>query len=129
MKQQSYRFTINYKQGSENIADYISRIRNNPPSKDNNITTDYANFVVSNSVPHSMSLSEVQEASKTDDEIKEISKAIKANNRSSLGKYKSYKHEFCEINGVILRNNRIFIPKTLTQKIMDIVHRVHVLVL
>ena len=55
MKLQSYRFDITYKQGAENIADYISRIRNNPPTNET-ITSEYTNFVANNSVPHSMSV-------------------------------------------------------------------------
>ena len=122
MKLQSYRFTVQYKQGSKNIADYISRIRNNPETVEP-LTSEYANFIVTNSIPHSMSLQEIREASKSDDEITKISNALKSNNWSDLSKYKTYKHEFCEINDIILRSNRIFIPKSLTEKIMQIVHR------
>ncbi|XP_057296211.1 uncharacterized protein K02A2.6-like [Hydractinia symbiolongicarpus] len=106
----------------ENIADYISRIRNNAPTGEN-ITNEYANFITNNSVPHSMSLNEIRTASENDDEIQEIRKALTSDNWSSLQKYEFYKEEFCEVNGIILRRNRLFIPKSLVQKIMEIAHR------
>ena len=123
MKLQSYRFNIMYKQGSDNIADFMSRIRNNPRTVESHETREYTNFIVNNSVPYSMTLNEIRTASETDQEIQQISTAIKSNDWTSLPKYRSFQHEYCEVDGIILRSNRIFIPKSLTQKIIDIVHR------
>ena len=123
MKLQSYRFNIMYKQGSDNIADFMSRIRNNPRTDESHETREYTNFIVNNSVPYSMTLNEIRTASETDQEIQQISTAIKSNDWKSLPKYRSFQHEYCEVDGIILRSNRIFIPKSLTQKIIDIVHR------
>ena len=111
-----------YKQGSDNIADFISHIRNNQSTVQDD-THEYTNLINNNSVPHSMTLQEIRIASETDQGIKQISTALKSNNWNSLQKYRSYKHEFCEVDGIILRSNRMFIPKFLTRKIMDIVHR------
>ncbi|XP_057310309.1 uncharacterized protein LOC130648286 [Hydractinia symbiolongicarpus] len=106
---------------AKNIADYISRIRNNAPTGEN-ITNEYANFITNKSVPHSMSLNEIHTASENDDEIQEIRKALTSDNWSSLQKYEVYKEEFCEVNGITLRRNRLFIPKSLVQEIMEIAH-------
>ncbi|XP_057292617.1 uncharacterized protein K02A2.6-like [Hydractinia symbiolongicarpus] len=99
-----------------------SRIRKNAPTGEN-ITNEYANFITNNSVPHSMSLNEIPTASENDDVIQEIRKALTSDNWSSLQKYEVYKEEYCEVNGIILRRDRLFIPKSSVQKSMEIAHR------
>ena len=62
MKLQGYSFNVIYKQGNKNIADFISRIRNNEPSTDSETTKLYVNFVTNNAVPLSMSIEEIRKA-------------------------------------------------------------------
>ena len=45
LKLQEYKSEIVYKQGSKNIADFLSRIRNTPDISDQ-ITNKYVNFVI-----------------------------------------------------------------------------------
>ena len=45
LKLQEYKSEIVYKQGSKNIADFLSRIRNTPEISDQN-TNKYVNFVI-----------------------------------------------------------------------------------
>ena len=71
----SFLTLITYKQGAENIAGYISCIRNNPPTNEN-ITCEYVHFVANNSVHHSMSINEIRIASGSGSEIQEMRKAL-----------------------------------------------------
>ena len=57
-----YSCNIKYKQGSKNIADFLSRNikETKNTSNESKLTKDYVNFVKENSVPYSMSLQEIK---------------------------------------------------------------------
>ena len=116
------KFDIVYKQGSKNIADFLSRIRNTPDIPDEN-TNQYVNFVVENSVPYSMSLDELKSESEKDEEILELRAAIRTNNWQNCQKYINITEELSEYDG--LRAHRIYVPKSLREKIFKIVNRSH----
>ena len=122
MKLQCYRFNITYKQGSKNIADFISRIKN-PPSSDNSVANDYIYFITSNAIPLAIPLETIKEETMKDDNIHKIKRALKTNDWSNCKDYEHMKIELCEYNDLILRGNRILLPSTLRQKCFDIVHK------
>ena len=127
MKLQGYSFHVTYKQGKRNIADFLSRIRNNTPTKENfkSNTNCHVNFVVKNAVPLSMSIEQIKQASEQDVEVQNIKNAILRNDWNKLPHFKNYAHEFSEVDGIIVRCNRIYIPHKLRQDVLQIVHRSH----
>ena len=124
MKLQGYRFSITYKQGSKNIADFISRIkRSNVSNTESNCTVSHINFVTQYAVPYTMSVETVRTESDKDTEIQNIRHALENDDWSKCPVFKNISHELCDNNGIVLRNNRIFMPMLLRKNVCDIVHK------
>ena len=124
MKLQGYRFSITYKQGSKNIADFISRIRRSSVANtESNCTVSHINFVTQHAVPYTMSVETVRTESDKDTEIQNIRYALENDDWSKCPVFKNISHELCDNNGIVLRNNRIFMPMSLQKNVFDIVHK------
>ena len=81
LRLQGYDFTINYKKGSENIADFISRMRNVDIEDTVDEDTDdhvqeYLNFLTEISTPKVMNINEIREASQNDRTLVAVGQAI-----------------------------------------------------
>ena len=129
LRLQPYNFTIVYKSGAENPADYLSR---HPTTKSirkqEKMTEEYINFIVDSSIPKSMTLAEVIEATNDDRTLKGLRAAIRLNKWDSPV-VKDYKHVKDELSvsshGLILRGNRIVVPHSLRQRAVNIAHESH----
>ena len=129
LRLQPYNFAIVYKFGAENPADYLSR---HPTTKSirkqEKMTEEYINFIVDSSIPKSMTLAEVIEATNDDRTLKGLRAAIRFNKWDSPV-VKDYKHVKDELSvsshGLILRGNRIVVPHSLRQRAVDIAHESH----
>ena len=129
LRLQPYNFAIVYKSGAENPADYLSR---HPTTKSirkqEKMTEEYINFIVDSSIPKSMTLAEVIEATNDDRTLKGLRAAIRFNKWDSPV-VKDYKHVKDELSvsshGPILRGNRIVVPNSLRQRAVDIAHESH----
>ena len=122
MKLQAYTFDLMYKQGRSNIADFISRIRNNEQTKDAESTQLYLNFVTTNAVPLALSLDKIREESRLHPDLQRLQKAIRNNDFTNCPGYKKISQELCENDDIILRGNRIVIPNNLRKTLLDIIH-------
>ena len=132
---QAYNFTVLYKQGSENIADFISRMRmkesleiesENKNSRD--LTQEYLNFITEKSTPDILSIEDIRNASKTDKNLVAVSQAILTNrwfDNPLVNSYKKIKNELSDNNGVILRGDKIIIPFVLRNKVLKLAHEGH----
>ena len=74
-----------------------------------------------------MTLKQIHEASFTDPEIVNLTKAIKTGkfNENNCAEYQKYQNELSEQNGIVLRNNRIIIPKVLSSQVLSLAHTGH----
>ena len=74
-----------------------------------------------------MSLSEIKSEGEKDEVIQEIKKALKTHNLENplINTYANFKSEICESDGIILKENKIVLPKTLQRKALEIVHKGH----
>ena len=128
LRLQPYNFDVEYHKGTENISDFISRIKNSPQPDDKTDQTNlYVNFIIQYAVPKRMTLEQIQAASLSDSEIVNLTKAIitgkfKENN---CAEYQKYQTELTEQNGIVLRNNRIIIPKVLRNQALLLAHTGH----
>ena len=127
LKLQNYEFTIRYQKGSMNIADFVSRIRKDDNNKYAEDAEIYVNFITKNSIPICMSLAEIQSCSENDEVISAIKKALFTNRWDDplVKIYSKFKYELCESNSIILKENKIVLPKSLHEKAIEIVHRGH----
>ena len=124
---QGYKFTINYKKGSLNIADYLSRMQvSSPSTQENNENTQteiYINMMVTSSLPKTITLEEIRTNTVDDEELSNLKKAMNTGEWNGVEKYKQFSHEFAEHQGIVMRCDKIVIPKRLQQKILRVVHQ------
>ena len=127
LKLQAYNFDIRHIKGSCNIADFLSRIKYNEQTADDEDANLYVNFITHESIPKSMTLEQIRVESEKDEIIIALRNAIKENKwyNNIVKPYESMKNELCENNGVILRGNRIVLPLSLQSLAVKIVHEGH----
>ena len=78
---QNYNFTLYYHKGAENITDFVSRIRHEEVSNNTyykNLTNEYCNFILTQAIPKTLSLAEIQERTKLDKTLKLVVEALKS---------------------------------------------------
>ncbi|KAK9718529.1 RNase H-like domain found in reverse transcriptase [Popillia japonica] len=127
----AYTFTTHHQKGSSNPADYISRhpIQHTEYEQAKaQAVEEHVKFVATHSIPKAMSLEDVERATKQDAELQKVLKALTTDDNTlwnDLKGYKNIKHEITSENGVVLRNNKIILPKSLQKKAIELAHRGH----
>ena len=116
---------MKYTKLSKNIADFISRIHSDNIEGNSKVTERHVNFVTNNAVPYSMSINEIIQESLKDATITRIKHALCSNKWDGYKNYHKFAHGLCESSDLLLRLNRIFIPGSLYQRILNIVHKSH----
>ena len=99
---QSYDFKIIHLPGSQNIADCLSRLT--ATNSTNTMNSDeYVNFVISSSVPHSMSLEQVRLESENDPTLAAVRKGLQTNNWEDelVKSYKKIHETLTEKDGIV----------------------------
>ena len=72
MRLQMYDMTIQYRPGSDNPADYMSRhpvTTSGTSSKEESMAEEFVNMIITDSIPKSVSLAEIAAATKTDEAL------------------------------------------------------------
>ncbi len=129
LRLQPYAFKIQYKQGSENPADYLSRHPfQHGEKQQEKLAEEYVKFLTQHSVPKAMTLEEIVEATKSDKTLQRLAAAIRLDmwDADCLKPYRLIKDELAVgSQGVILRGSRIVIPASLQNKAVEIAHECH----
>ena len=126
-------FDIKHRPGISNEADYLSR---HPmtgvmagDSMDRKNTSKYINMIVDSAVPMCLTRKEILEATEKDSELQELKKYIASSVSgrlpTSLVSYCHVINEVNEGNGVLLRGQRIIVPKSLRNLVVDLAHIGH----
>ena len=128
-----YHFRVKHIAGSSNQADYISR---NPLGKldgdfDSSEIEDMFNMIVANVVPKAISNSEMALATKEDEILIEVIKAL--DNKKALlysdSKFKAYADIIQEFSlsaqGILIKSDKCVIPKKLQSNILNTAHSGH----
>ena len=131
LRMQIFDYTIEYKPGSENIADSLSRLsccHSKEEGKTRNVAEEYVRFIAQTATPTAMTTREVEEHSHRDAELSEVRRCIHEGvwNNKECVKYIPVKEELCVIGKVVLRGTRIVIPQSLRQQVLAIAHEGHV---
>ena len=141
MRLQEYDFTVCYKPGSNNPADYLSR---HPVqlAKSKSIAEEYVNFIASNAVPKAMTRDEVRDETNKDLTMQKLKECLRSGKWSILNQEKEkFQRNYCfsdlqafkqvekELSvtedGILLRGTRIVMPKALREKAVEIAHEGH----
>ena len=140
-----YKYKVIYKPGKNNPADFMSRHPVGKPSKmDKRINAeDYVHLVTKYSVPKTMNLDTIQEATQNDATLQAVIRAIKTGNwieeskeicveQAVFRSMSKLKEELAivedENNGerkILLRGTRLIIPKSLQAQIIALAHEGH----
>lgn len=127
LRLQSYRYTVIYKPGKSNIADPLSRLVTESAGKTfDEVSEHHVNAIVEASAPVAIKITEIEEHTINDAEIQAVKKGIYENKwTEEAAAYKLFETELCFAGDILLRCNRIVIPKTLRQRTLELAHEGH----
>ena len=135
LRLQCYDFSVVHTKGSQNPSDFLSRHTSlREKKKQETMAEEYVNFLCGHAVPKAMSLSEIQQATKSDPTLQQLAKMIrseqwneKAASQQDDGVDQVQLKSFSQIKdeltvnsdtNVILRGNRIVIPTSLQHRLL-----------
>lgn len=125
LRLQALNYVMKYKKGSENIADPLSRLctLNNNDSFDG----DSPFFVLAIMESVAIDITEIQEISRDDAELKVVKKCVTSGKwEDTIAKsFKPFEKEFAIEDDVLIRGTRLVIPKALRNRMLDIAHEGH----
>ena len=124
LRLQPFDFHVKYTPGNTNAADALSRLPL-PDIPKVNVAEEYVYFVTKYATPIAITTREIEQKSGVDDELREVRKAIRTGDWNKLPHFKHIKNEFTNISCLLLRNQRIVIPKCLRNQILDLAHEGH----
>ena len=129
LRLQPYNFSVVYKPGKDNPADFLSRHPTFESVSRHAIMADeYVNLLALAAVPKAMTIHEIQTATNTDKVLQGLRAAIRCNMWDSnlVKPYKNIKDELTvTTQNIILRGARIIIPESLQQRAIDLAHDTH----
>lgn len=127
LRVQSFDFKIAHKPGSQNIADCLSRLL----SDTGNIPMDEScecslGHIVEGSRPVAMSLDDIREEGNSDCDFVKIKEALKSGSWVEVNpSFSSCRSELCLVEGILLKNHKIVIPKSLRARTLKLAHESH----
>ena len=129
LRLQPYTFSVVYKPGKDNPADFLSRHPTHESTSKHAVMADeYVNLLALSAVPKAMTMSEIQKATDEDRGLQHLRAAVRCNQweGDSVKAYKDFKDEFTiTAQNIILRGSRIVIPESLRQRAIDLAHDTH----
>ena len=129
LRLQPYRYKVKYIPGKKNIADALSRlIKANSVNKTKSCdTTDdnYVRFVAKSSVPKSMTIQEIEQASGQDAELSEVRESLARGGKDCPKPYHLIEN-LCVVGKLVLRGTRIIIPNKLQNRVLELAHEGHI---
>jgi len=125
---QNYDFDIVHKPGRENIADCLSRMIHESNSTVTNESGEFIRFVTANAtIPDSITLNEVREASHNDEIISSLVSAIKTGNwkNDKVKVFVNMKDKLSVNEDIVLKGSQIVLPKAIHERAIKISHLGH----
>ena len=96
--------------------------------KSRSVTNKYVNYVIE-TVSQSLDIEEIRNETLMDNSVNLVIKTLKDNswpkNSLSLHPFSKLLQELCVQNNILLKNDKIVLPKTLYKKALSLVHRNH----
>ena len=139
LRLQPYNFTVKYKEGKNNPADYMSR---HPAygftiTKHQQVAEDYVLSLTLDAVPKALTLEEVKKETLRDQTIQEVINSMQKNRWSkspmegiNMAEYKAferiqYELGYSQEKDILLRGSRIVIPQSLQHRALQLAHQGH----
>ena len=127
----AFDFKVVYRPGQQNIADSLSRLKqpssNSPPSTNSTPEVDAAYCIAKSSVPRSMTVRELEQASVVDAELTAVRHCILSGDLSSCPNpaFANVKNELCIVGQLLLRGDRIVVPSAFCARVVSLAHEGH----
>ncbi|KAK7105707.1 hypothetical protein V1264_012941 [Littorina saxatilis] len=129
LRLQTYNFKVQYKPGSQNIADSLSRLvpkNSHECGNGENVAEEYIRFIAKEAVPAALSPQEVEKASADDIELEAVRSCIESDNWETCPlAYRAIKSELTCLGKLVIRGTRLVIPLSLRQRVVDLAHEGH----
>ena len=136
MELQQYRFTVEYRPGASNPADYASRHPVGDPESQiyESESEEHISFVAKNAVPKAITLAEIESATASNPTLQAVMSAVKSGcwhkappnvPLSELSRYEQVKEQLTYTDTVLLKSDRLVVPAALQERIVNIAHEGH----
>ena len=126
LRLQAYDYTLIQKPGKNNLADPLSRLVKHSSNKVTDYVESYIHYVVTASVPKSLSIEDIVKVAEKDPEMESLRVAIATGIWDKIPvAYSAVQNELCVWNSVILRGDRLVIPASLRQQVLNLAHSGH----
>lgn len=102
----------------------MSRHLSNIDSEEHYVAQDYVNYVCKQAVPKAMTLQEIKLELKKNISPQVLIKAIETDQwtHAEVQEYRKVKHELLVYRGILLRGNRIVVPRAVRERAADRAH-------
>lgn len=127
LRLQSFNFEMVGIEGCRNIADVFSRLIQDTQSPERfNDVEECHMMLVEEAKITPLSWMEISEASRSDPEVINIRKGMeKGEWEPSVSSFKSLSDRLSVVGGVLIMNDKLFVPTSLRNKALEIAHRCH----
>lgn len=131
LKLQPYKFKVVYEPGATNASDVLSRSPLEAPGTSDYFTNEaehYVNTIINDATPIAVTIKEIADDSATDEELAKLRVNIKLKKWNKYPEMKQYylcRNELVVKDNLVLKGNRLVIPKTLRKRILDSAHEHH----
>ncbi|XP_055633245.1 uncharacterized protein K02A2.6-like [Toxorhynchites rutilus septentrionalis] len=126
LRLQAYNYDIEHIPGSANIADALSRLTVNSPEQFDEGGQIYVRNVAEQAVPVALTFQEITNETRNDETIQAVVKALDLALKEEFPKvYRPFETELCSVDGILLRGNRLVIPVSLRDRVIELAHEAH----
>lgn len=127
LRLQAFDYTIKHIAGDKNVADVLSRLATLEPTP-----FDYSEELFVNEIANAAATNvalrweELEAICEKDDEIRELLQTIDGGRLFELPtEYRVISQELCQVGNVLMRGDRIVVPKCLREKLLVLAHEGH----
>ena len=133
LRLQPFDFTVVHIKGRQNIADPLSRLLDPNRASGSMSKAEFeemasVRLVAVNSTPSALTTKQIEVESASDPELLEVKKCLKFGNWTDFQGHSSYRAiqtELCVVGHIVLRGNRLVIPKNLRAQVITLAHEGH----
>ena len=126
LRLQPYRYRVKHISGPRNIADCFSRLTQTKAATATDDGEHYARFVVRHTVPAALEESNIRRETAKDAALQSVMRNLPSGKKTECpGPYRMVWEELSVCDGMLLRGNRLVVPESLREKVLDLAHEGH----
>jgi len=134
LRLQPYDYTLHYRKGKDNPADYLSRHPDKSTQFNDTLSKcaeSYVNAVIDDATPKALMLQQIIDTAIKDDTYQAVVKAVRTGRWHELKTpdampYRKVAHELSIAdNDILMKDSRIVVPRELQQRTVNLAHEGH----